>query len=95
MQTEKFVRRNGEQWQRIVDNWSISGLSAPKYCKQHQLSYAAFSNWRRHFSNTDTTAQHHRSGEFLNLSSLSEPIASGWHITLKLGGNIELVLSRQ
>jgi hypothetical protein len=91
----KIVRRTREQWRSIFNDWNTSGLSAPKYCKHEQLSYAAFSNWRRHFSSADTTAQAHPSGEFLDLSSLGEQVAVDWNITLKLGGNIELVLTRQ
>ena len=95
MPSAKTVRRNREQWQPIVEAWHSSGPSASEYCPPQHLSYAAFCNWRRHFSNIKTTTQHHTHGDFLDLSTLPEPIASGWHITLKLGGDIELVLSRQ
>ena len=54
MPSAKTVRRNREQWQPIVEAWCSSGLSASEYCQQQHLSYTAFCNWRRHFSNIET-----------------------------------------
>ncbi|WP_445928527.1 IS66 family insertion sequence element accessory protein TnpA [Marinomonas sp. TI.3.20] len=32
-----------------MDDQAESGLSAPQYCAQHQVSYACFSKWRSIF----------------------------------------------
>ena len=93
MQSTYRSRRTPEQWQQIVTDWKNSNLSAPKYCEEHQLSYASFSQWRRRFSDQTNTPTANEG--FLNLSALGEQLpSSGWRITLRLGGDVELVLSR-
>ena len=61
--------RTPEQWQALVDQQRVSGLSAPQFCKQENIGYASFCNWRKRLSDpsTDDSAG---SGEasFLDLS---------------------------
>ncbi|WP_225316930.1 MULTISPECIES: IS66 family insertion sequence element accessory protein TnpA [Marinobacter] len=39
--------RTEEQWRALVDQQRNSGLSAPKFCKQENIGYASFCNWRK------------------------------------------------
>ncbi len=90
--------RTPKQWQVLVDQQRDSGLSAPQFCKQENIGYASFCNWRKRLSgqSTDDSAG---SGEasFLDLSSLmgASPSSSpGWNIVLSLGNGVELRLSQ-
>ena len=87
-----------EQWQALVDQQRDSGLSASQFCKQENIGYASFCNWRKRLADpsTDDSAG---SGEanFLDLSSLmgtSQSTGPCWNIVLSLGNGVELRLSQ-
>ncbi|MGO3669259.1 MAG: IS66 family insertion sequence element accessory protein TnpA, partial [Vreelandella alkaliphila] len=74
--------RTPEQWQALVDQHRDSGLSASQFCKQENIGYSSFCNWRKRLSDqpTDNSTD---SGEasFLDLSSLmgtSPSSGLGW-----------------
>ena len=86
--------RTPEQWQTLVDQQCASGLSASQFCKQENIGYASFCNWRKRLA--DDSAG---SGEasFLDLSSLMDTSQSSgpvWNIVLSLGNGVELRLSQ-
>ena len=90
--------RTPEQWQVLVDQQRDSGLSAMQFCKQENIGYASFCNWRKRLADhsADESAN---SGEanFLDLSSLmggSPSSGPGWNIVLSLGNGVELRLSQ-
>ncbi|WP_053857007.1 IS66 family insertion sequence element accessory protein TnpA, partial [Halomonas sp. A3H3] len=90
--------RTPEQWQALVDQHRDSGLSASQFCKQENIGYSSFCNWRKRLSDqpTDNSTD---SGEasFLDLSSLmgtSPSSGLGWNIVLSLGNGVELRLSQ-
>ncbi|KXO06385.1 IS66 family insertion sequence element accessory protein TnpA [Marinobacter excellens] len=90
--------RTPEQWQALVDQQRDSGLSASKFCKQENIGYASFCNWRKRLADPSTD-EPSGSGEasFLDLSSLmgsSTSSGAGWHIVLSLGNGVELRLSQ-
>ncbi|TYL46898.1 IS66 family insertion sequence element accessory protein TnpA [Marinomonas sp. IMCC 4694] len=92
--TKPYTRRSSSEWQQIIDDQAESGLSAPQYCKQHQVRYASFSKWRQHFSGTKTSPDSSQS-DFIDLSQMPALSGTGrWNITLCLGDGIELRLSR-
>lgn len=93
-ESTKRIRRSQQEWQQIVEHWETSGQSATSYCKDNNLSYASFSQWRRRLTNHLEPAKVTGNG-FLDLSSLSPKSEDHWHITLKLGSGVELVLSQQ
>ncbi|SDJ07601.1 hypothetical protein SAMN04487867_122110, partial [Vreelandella titanicae] len=85
--------RTPEQWQALVDQHRDSGLSASQFCKQENIGYSSFCNWRKRLSDqpTDNSTD---SGEasFLDLSSLmgtSPSSGLGWNIVLSLGNGVE------
>ena len=89
--------RTSAQWQALIDQQQASGLSAAQFCKQQDIGYASFCNWRKRLSDhqADESSTTNDTG-FLDLSSLmgqsSEP---GWNIVLSLGNGVELRLSQQ
>ena len=90
--------RTPEQWQTLVDQQRDSGLSASQFCKQENIGYASFCNWRKRLSDpsTNDSAGSSQAG-FLDLSSLmgnSPSSGPGWHIVLSLGNGVELRLSQ-
>lgn len=91
--------RTQEQWQVLVDQQRESGLSAVQFCKQKNVGYASFCNWRNRLPE-ESAGDASSSGEagFLDLSSLmgGSPSSSGpgWHIVLSLGNGVELRLSQ-
>ena len=93
------TRRTPEQWHAIIDDFSGSDLSGSAYCKQHQIQYASFSKWRQKLRPSTKAVQLVRqtSNSFIDLASLTDQKtqdAPAWHITLKLGNGVELVLSQ-
>jgi hypothetical protein len=90
--------RTPEQWQALVDQQRDSGLSAPRFCKQENIGYASFCNWRKRLAG-EPVVDSPGSGEagFLDLSSLmggSQSSGPGWNIVLSLGNGVELRLSQ-
>ena len=89
--------RTPEQWQALINQQRDSGLSASKFCKQENIGYASFCNWRKRLSD-QAAGDSADSGEagFLDLSSLMGAAQSGpgWNIVLSLGNGVELRLSQ-
>lgn len=46
--------RTEEQWRALIDQQRNSGLSASKFCKQENIGYASFCNWRKRLSDPAT-----------------------------------------
>ncbi|WP_409522936.1 IS66 family insertion sequence element accessory protein TnpA [Nitrincola sp. MINF-07-Sa-05] len=90
--------RTPEQWQALIDQQRDSGLSATQFCKQQNIGYASFCNWRKRLSESpvDDAINSDETG-FLDLSSLmskSPSSGSDWNIVLSLGNGVELRLSQ-
>ena len=99
MTNPNSARRTPEQWHTIIDDFSASPLSGAAFCKQHQIQYASFSKWRIKLLSSAKTVQPTRqtSSSFIDLASLTDQNTQDtmtWHITLKLGNGVELVLSQ-
>jgi len=92
MQAVKRIRRSRPEWQSIIEAWQASQLSSRQFCSENNLPYASFCNWRRKLSQGSEVDS--ESESFFKLFPVNESPGSGWHITLKLGGDVELVLSR-
>jgi len=97
MQGNKRQRRSREEWHSLIEEQNDSGLSAPAFCKQQNISYERFCVWSRRFQSDiprrveEVPAQSQSS--FIDLSHLSSP-PTHWRITLKLGNGVELELSQ-
>ena len=89
--------RTSAQWQALVDQQQASGLSAVQFCKQQDIGYASFCNWRKRLSDNqlDESSLSKDTG-FLDLTSLmGQSSGPGWNIVLSLGNGVELRLSQQ
>ena len=42
-------RRSREQWRRLVEGWSHSGLTQQGYCDRHGISLGSLRRWRQIF----------------------------------------------
>ena len=98
MTNPNSTRRTSEQWHSIINDFSTSALSGAAYCKQHQIQYASFCKWRQKIlPSTNTQQSSTPSKPFIDISAMSHQHvqeSSAWHITLKLGNGVELVLSQ-
>jgi len=47
MSNSRAPRRSAEQWQALVKQWQQSGQSAKDFCREHDLGYASFCQWRK------------------------------------------------
>jgi len=89
--------RTSAQWQALVEQQQASGLSAVQFCKQQDIGYASFCNWRKRLldNQVDESSTSNNTG-FLDLSSLMGQSAEpSWNIVLSLGNGVELRLSQQ
>lgn len=94
-----YIRRTQAQWRSIIDDFATSDLSGAAFCKQHQIQYASFCKWRQKLlpATNAILPDHPSSNAFIDLASLADANgqqSSAWHITLKLGNGVELVLSQ-
>ncbi|MCA9438602.1 MAG: hypothetical protein KC978_22650 [Candidatus Omnitrophica bacterium] len=44
-----------EYWRRVFGEWSSSGLSQRRFCKERGISYSTFCYWRRRMTESETT----------------------------------------
>jgi len=49
---KSYQRKPPEQWEALVAEQQASELSAPEYCKQHDIAYTSFSKWRTNLKRT-------------------------------------------
>ena len=93
----QYTRRTSEQWFALVESQQQSDLSAPRYCEQHNISYARFCQWRQRFTASQSGAPESpssSSADFVELSGIASPTSERWQINLSLGDGVELTLSR-
>jgi len=86
-------RRTAQQWQELVGAWQQSGQSVTRFCREQDIGYASFCQWRKRLL-ACKAPQTGRAPEpaFIDLAPLNAPAASGWHIVLSLGQGVELTL---
>ena len=96
MNNTNYQRRSPEQWKSIIDDFTNNDLSGPQYCQQHNIKYASFCKWRQRFLSRTSNEEKPNEAGFMDLSTLinTDSDRSSWHITLKLGHGVELVLKQ-
>jgi hypothetical protein len=87
-----YQRKSSEQWHTLVEAQQQSGLSAAKFCEQHNVGYASFCKWKQRLSNSQNDNEL-TNADFVDLSAIA-PSSDKWNITLALGDGVELTLSR-
>lgn len=76
------------QWERRIARWRASGESMAAYCRQHELSYAAFVWWRRRLGQAITPVSP------LTLIPVVAPTSSGGAITIRLPDGVGIEVER-
>jgi len=83
------TRRSRKEWIEIQAHYRQSNQSQSEYCRQHQLSLATFSKWRRRLNEEAST-------DFVAIipESNETPCAGRFNIRLDLGDGLVLELSK-
>lgn len=89
----RYQRHNAAYWENILAEFHQSNQSAPKFCEGRGIAYASFCKWRQQSAAKDKTAVKNPSA-FIDLQSLATTADPSWHIVLKLGNGVEVVLSQ-
>jgi len=68
----KYTHRSASQWQALVEEQESSALSALQICKEKDLGYASFCQWRKRLSHSTVTAVIPELPPFLAVDPLTE-----------------------
>ena len=80
-------------WQRIINEWQASGLSATKFCHERKLIEHRFYYWRRRFKDKPISTSAHLAQKWLPVTVRPEEIkqpTNGAIVCLPRGIKIEL-----
>lgn len=90
----KYKRRSADQWKNLIDDQRNSGLSATRYCEQHNLGYASFCQWRKRLC-SKATAPTEQLPAFLEVGApLGVPENPHWIVELQLGPDTVLRIGK-
>lgn len=85
------TRRSADQWQALINEQQQSPLSAPQFCKQHDLGYASFCNWRKRLSTLPANESARQAPDFLAIEPTTEPSEQPhWIVELQLNTDVVL-----
>lgn len=87
------THRTSAQWQHLVKQWQTSNQSAVQFCKERDIGYASFCNWRKRLTDNESQQESQGAVQFIDLGSLPSSTSS-WNIVLSLGNGVELRLSQ-
>lgn len=91
----KYTRRSATQWQALVEEQERSALSAPQFCKEKDLGYASFCQWRKRLSHSTVTEVIAELPPFLAVDPPTEKRDSPqWVVELQLSPDIVLRIDR-
>lgn len=94
--------RSPEQWRAHIRQWQQSGLSALSFCKQNDLGYASFCQWRKRLDREGrrpSADQCDNAVGFINLGAMpstplcSDPDESNLTIHIRLGAWLNLSIN--
>jgi len=93
---KSYQRRSPEQWKALVADQLAGELSAPEYCKRHDVAYASFSKWRTKLKQTDKLDEPENASTFVELTVPGQAIESKtqWQIELDLAPGVQLRIAR-
>lgn len=97
-------RRTAAQWGAIVEAQRGSGLSAPLFCKENNISYASFISWKKKLAASKPVSISNKAQPaFIEITpnpQAPEPVKQGassvqpLNIELDLGAGIQLRICR-
>ena len=98
MKNQTRKHRSPQQWQALIQQWQQSELSAMAFCKQNELGYASFCQWRKRLCTParSVAAPLPEASPFIDLGSMpqshnsSDQTRSGLALRLNLGDWLNL-----
>lgn len=87
----RATHRTADQWQALVNEQKVSGLSAPKYCDQNNIAYASFSKQRKQLTKPATASE---SPAFIELTTPSQPEPQPWAVELAISDTMVLRIAK-
>lgn len=89
------TRRTADQWQKLIAEQAVSGMSQEAFCKEKRLALSTFANWKRRLGSEPAVGdeQAPERSTWIDLGSLGAR-SSGWDIELDLGDGVCLRLRR-
>ena len=91
----KYTRRSAAQWQALVEEQERSALSAPQFCKEKDLGYASFCQWRKRLSQSPAREVIAELPPFLAVDQPTEKRDyPQWVVELQLSPDIVLCIGR-
>lgn len=97
MTRQRQPRQSAEQWSQLITQQQISGLPIAQFCREHDIAYASFCQWRRRLAaniSKPLVQEAPQEPAFIDLEHLLPGNARPWNIVLRLGNGIELCLSQ-
>ena len=93
-----YQRRSAEEWQSLVREQGVSGLSGKAFCAERGIGEASFYKWRQRFA-TEKHLPASSAVPFVDVSALALPSGGTmnhqqWLIELELGDGVILRLNR-
>ncbi len=90
-----FSRRTPGQWQHIINDQKVSGLTQQAYCRQQGLSLATYCNWKKklacHESLDDISPTAPPVNDWVEVPAPdNEPPSNRWDMELELPGGVTL-----
>jgi len=90
---QRKPRQSAAHWRSVIDQQIASGLSAPAFCSEHNITYQSFMRWRKKLAllaEPDTIAP------FVELTATDSPevVDPQWHIELDLAPGVQLRIAR-
>ena len=92
------TRRSKNEWQRLIEEQAVSGLSQKAFCERLEIPLATFGYWKRKLraeslstptgSGTDTVSL----ADWIELPIQGSTTDGGWQIELELGNGLCLRL---
>ena len=80
--------RPQSEWQQIIADYELSGLTQEAFCEQASIPKSSFYKWRKRLG---TVAE--EPTQFIDLNTLVKPKdAARWEIDLDLGNGLRLSL---
>lgn len=99
----KRIRYDQNHWQQLIDDQAKSGLSGAQFCREQDVAYASFMNWRKRLQNSSMQSGAVSENTFVELTA-PIPTTDTSHtdvepeshlcVELSLGAGIELRITR-
>ena len=83
---------SAEQWQQVIDQQQVSGMSQKEFCSTHDIGLSTFTHWKRKLQRKPVTVPREspKQEEWVELSPTPPTTSQTWHLELELPGGVTL-----